>query len=178
MESIHDSPQQRPPVPGPGPSGVHSWNKTLFSKWQARLGSTSADRVAAHRGRANSQVARSEFPEAAGHCHSSATLERAGFLTIQRAQTPHCFQSSPSSKPGPALCVLSGIYVDVDRPAIFNLHLMAQINWLLQYFTSKIDYKCIFRWSEQQKKNSYTCNSFTPDGYCGVSYCQKISAPD
>lgn len=83
----------------------------------------------------------------------SAPLERAGFLTIQEAQTPYCFQSSSSSNPGPALCILSGIYVDIDRPAIFNLlHLMAQINWLLKYFITELYYKYIFHWSEQKSR--------------------------
>lgn len=48
--------------------------------------SATPGRAAAHRGCANSQETGSEFLETAGHCHPSATLQRAGFFSAQEAK--------------------------------------------------------------------------------------------
>lgn len=95
MESIPDSLNRNRTFPGPGPSGrTHDQNKTLYDIQQmtGQAQKRHSEWIGCPKHLCYSQKARLEFPEVSGHCLPLAILERAAFLAVQEAQTPHAIQ--------------------------------------------------------------------------------------
>ena len=98
-------------------------------------------------------------------------------------QTSYGIQSSSSSNPGPALWILSGIYVAMSGPTILNpFHPMAHLNLLLKFCGTPKKFFC-----QSDKNNRYNFDSFTLGSYCCVDCChffiwqskgREVSAPD